>query len=86
MRHGKKRMALAQILQGTWEELSAHAEVFGDRRLTLLVPTDAETQDDTPSDEIAKLAMAGRSFDWLAEEPDIYDETSGGVDCRERNK
>ena len=70
-------MVTAQVLQGTWEELSTHAGVFGKRHLTLLVPIDAEAQDDTPVSEIAKLAMAGGSFDWLAEGPDIYDETCG---------
>ena len=79
-------MALAQVLQGTWEELAAHAGAFGKRQLTLLVPTDAETQDDTPASEIAKLAMAGGSFDWLAEEPDIYDATCGESVCLERCK
>jgi hypothetical protein len=33
--------------------------------------------DDTPSHEIAALAAAGGAFDWLAEEPDLYDDTCG---------
>ncbi len=33
--------------------------------------------DDTSSQEIAALAVAGGAFDWLAEEPDLYDDTSG---------
>lgn len=33
--------------------------------------------DDTSSQEIAALAAAGGAFDWLAEEPDLYDDTSG---------
>jgi hypothetical protein len=33
--------------------------------------------DDTPSREIAALATAGGAFDWLAEEPDLYDDTCG---------
>ena len=34
--------------------------------------------DDTPSSlEIAQLAMVGGTFDWLAEEPDLYDDTCG---------
>jgi hypothetical protein len=33
--------------------------------------------DDTPGPEIAALAVAGRAFDWLANEPDLYDDTSG---------
>ena len=27
--------------------------------------------------ELAKLAMAGGAFDWLADEPDLYDDTCG---------
>lgn len=33
--------------------------------------------DDIPSQDIASLAAAGGAFDWLAEEPDIYDDTHG---------
>ena len=35
--------------------------------------------EDAPLDasEIARLAMAGGAFDWLAEEPDLYDDTYG---------
>jgi hypothetical protein len=33
--------------------------------------------DDTSGQEIAPLAMAGGAFDWLAEEPEIYDDTCG---------
>ena len=34
--------------------------------------------DDAPTaDEIAALAMAGGAFDWLADEPDIYDDNCG---------
>jgi hypothetical protein len=33
--------------------------------------------DDAPGAEIAPLAMAGGAFDWLAEEPDLYDDTCG---------
>lgn len=33
--------------------------------------------DDTPSKEIAALAAAGGAFDWLADEPDLYDDTCG---------
>jgi hypothetical protein len=32
---------------------------------------------DTPSREIAALAAAGGAFDWLADEPDLYDDTCG---------
>ena len=34
--------------------------------------------DDSPSaTEVAALAMAGGAFDWLADEPDLYDDTCG---------
>jgi hypothetical protein len=33
--------------------------------------------DDIASQEIAALAMAGGAFDWLADEPDLYDDTCG---------
>ena len=33
--------------------------------------------DDTTADEIAALAAAGEAFDWLADEPELYDDTSG---------
>jgi hypothetical protein len=35
------------------------------------------SRDDTPSREIAALAAAGGAFDWLADEPDLYDDTCG---------
>jgi hypothetical protein len=34
-------------------------------------------RDDTSGADIAVLAAAGGAFDWLAEEPDIYDDTCG---------
>ena len=33
--------------------------------------------DEVSSDDIARLAMAGGAFDWLADEPDLYDDTCG---------
>ena len=33
--------------------------------------------DDTPTREIAALADRGGAFDWLANEPELYDDTSG---------
>lgn len=33
--------------------------------------------DDAPGSEVAALAAAGGAFDWLAEEPDLYDDTCG---------
>lgn len=33
--------------------------------------------DDTAADEIAALAARGGAFDWLVDEPELYDDTSG---------
>lgn len=33
--------------------------------------------DDTAAHEIAALAASGGAFDWLADEPELYDDTSG---------
>jgi hypothetical protein len=33
--------------------------------------------DDTATHEIASLAARGGAFDWLADEPDLYDDTAG---------
>ena len=33
--------------------------------------------DDISSRDIAALAAAGGAFDWLADEPDVYDDTCG---------
>jgi hypothetical protein len=33
--------------------------------------------DDTPAREMAALAAGGRAFDWLENEPELYDDTSG---------
>ena len=35
------------------------------------------TLDDTSSRQIARLAAAGSAFDWLAAEPDLYDDSVG---------
>jgi len=46
----------------------------GQRPVARLVPL----QDDIPTPhEIVQLAMAGGAFDWLADEPEIYDDTCG---------
>ena len=34
-------------------------------------------EDDASGQEIATLAVAGGAFDWLAAEPDVYDDTCG---------
>jgi hypothetical protein len=39
--------------------------------------TGARSADDTPGIEIGAMAAAGQSFDWLTEEPDLYDDTCG---------
>ena len=33
--------------------------------------------DDTPGTDIARLAMGGGAFDWLADEPDLYGADAG---------
>jgi hypothetical protein len=33
--------------------------------------------DDTAAEHVAGLAVAGGAFNWLADEPDLYDDTSG---------
>jgi hypothetical protein len=33
--------------------------------------------DDMPAREIAALALSGGAFNWLAEEPELYDDTCG---------
>ena len=46
----------------------------GQQPVARLVPVG----DDIPTPlEIARLAMAGGAFDWLADEPDLYDDTCG---------
>lgn len=37
----------------------------------------ASPVEDTPGDRIAGLAARGGAFDWLADEPDLYDAESG---------
>jgi len=39
--------------------------------------TGASAIDDTPGSDIAALAAAGGAFDWLNDEPDLYDDTCG---------
>ena len=34
-------------------------------------------KEDTTGDDIAVLAAAGGTFDWLADEPDLYNDTCG---------
>jgi hypothetical protein len=37
----------------------------------------ASTVDDTPASEVARIAAAGGAFDWLDNEPDLYDDSCG---------
>jgi len=39
--------------------------------------TTVDAADDTSGVQVAQLALAGGGFDWLAGEPDLYDESSG---------
>jgi len=34
-------------------------------------------EDSVSASDLANLAMAGGAFDWLADEPDLYDDTCG---------
>jgi len=43
----------------------------------LKVHSSERRQEDTSAHEIASLAVAGRAFEWLNDEPDIYDDSSG---------
>ena len=46
----------------------------GRQPVARLVPV---SEDSPHSSEVARLAMAGGAFDWLSEEPDLYDDTCG---------
>lgn len=39
--------------------------------------TMTEMTGEVSSTQIAAIAIAGGAFDWLADEPDLYDDTSG---------
>ncbi len=61
----QERRSVPQAAQQLMEEgLRAHA---GSRTAT----------DDTAAQEVARLAAGGGAFDWLADEPELYDDTSG---------
>lgn len=50
------------------------------QRISQSFPDDSANHSD-----LAALAMAGGAFDWLAEEPDLYDDACGEpVRCRSR--
>ncbi|MDQ2800584.1 MAG: type II toxin-antitoxin system prevent-host-death family antitoxin [Armatimonadota bacterium] len=47
----------------------------GQQPVARLIPI---IRDDPPTPaEIARLSMAGGAFDWLGDEPDLYDDTCG---------
>lgn len=50
--------------------------VFTDGRFPVARLVGVE-EDSLSASDIAKLAMAGGAFDWLADEPDLYDDTCG---------
>lgn len=65
-------MTSLEILEGTWEELSAHAEQLKGRRLRLIVLPQETTVSDTGINEAALREAAMRLFaesDNLAREP-----------------
>ncbi len=39
--------------------------------------TGRSASDDPMAEEVARLAEVGGAFDWLADEPDLYDDTCG---------
>jgi hypothetical protein len=50
-------MARIEILEGTWEELAAHAEAFKGRRLRLIVlPEETETMVPPPEETVLREA------------------------------
>ena len=65
--------------------LQTRATVTSDRKLTIDVPSDVAPGehhvivviDEMPSQELAAVAQAGGSFDWLADEPDLYTDEDG---------
>ncbi len=65
-------MGHLEVLEGTWEELSARAEEFKGRKLRLIVlPSEIESNRTVPS-KVALHQAAGRLFaeaDTLAREP-----------------
>jgi hypothetical protein len=65
-------MASPEILEGTWEELAAHAEQFKGRRLRLIVLPQESMLPDANVNEVALRAIAMRLFaegDSIAREP-----------------
>lgn len=65
--------------------IQTRATVTADGKLTIEVPSDVEPGehqvivviDELPSQELAVVAQHGGSFDWLADEPDLYSDEDG---------
>ena len=65
--------------------IQTRAKVTDDRKLTIDVPSDVEPGehqvivviDEMPTQELAVIAQHGGSFDWLADEPDLYSDEDG---------
>jgi len=58
------------------EAQGGHEIVFTDGRFPVarLIPVAGDT---LTGADMSRLAVAGRAFDWLADEPDLYDDTCG---------
>lgn len=41
------------------------------------MPSDVEPGDELPSQDFGAVAQHGGSFDWLADEPDLYSDEDG---------
>jgi len=65
--------------------IQTRATVTSDRKLTIDVPSDVEPGehqvivviDEFPSHELSAVAQHGGSFDWLADEPELYSDEDG---------
>jgi hypothetical protein len=70
-------MARAQLIQGSWEELSARAEEFKNRRdLMLIIPGDAETAISTVKEGVNLAeALKGRTGLVSFEPTDLSEDT-----------
>jgi hypothetical protein len=70
-------MAQTQLIQGSWEELSAYAEEFKNRRdLMLIIPGDAETTNGTVKEGMNLAeALKGRTGLVSFEPTDLSEDT-----------
>src|SRR5438874_12343223 len=46
--YGRRSEHMTQVLQGTWQELAAHAAALGDRQLTLVIPGEEQVNRERP--------------------------------------